>query len=415
VVGTTVSHYRVIRRIGGGGMGEVFEAEDIRLGRRVALKFLPGSFAGDPLALERFQREARAASALSHPGICTIFDIGEWEGRPFLALELLEGSTLHQRVARQPVPFDDLLDWAIQIGSALAAAHAKGIVHRDIKPANLFITTHGQPKILDFGLAKQVSPRPADLAEAPTVAMEGELTSPGSAVGTASYMSPERARGQEVDARTDLFSFGVVLYEMATGRLPFPGDTIAVVLDGILNRVPEPPTRLNPALPPEFDTLVRKAIEKDRGVRYQSAADLVADLKRLRRDTGRISATQAVAAASPGGRPRWIWLAVGAALLVAASIAGFTFFHSPKKPAAVGLEWQQISSFTDAATAPALSPDGRMLAFTRGDSWFVSRNEIYTPGVSARRRRSCARLRALYGELGGGWQVDAASFCGPYG
>ncbi len=377
VIGTTVSHYRVIRKIGGGGMGEVFEAEDTRLGRRLALKFLPDSFSGDPLALERFQREARAASALSHPGICTIFDVGEWEGRPFLALELLEGATLQKRIARQPVPFDDLLDWAVQIGSALAAAHAKGIVHRDIKPANIFISTDGQPKILDFGLAKQVGPRPADLAEAPTVAMEGELTSPGSAVGTASYMSPEQARGQEVDARTDLFSFGVVLYEMATGRLPFPGDTIAVVFDGILNRVPESPVRLNPALPAEFDTLVRKAIEKDREVRYQSASDLVADLKRLRRDTGRTSATQAVAAASPAGRLRWIWPAACAALMAAAAIAGFAFLRSPKKPAAVGLEWRQITSFPDAATAPALSPDGRMLAFTRGDNWFVGRNEIY--------------------------------------
>ena len=377
MVGTTVSHYRVIRKIGGGGMGVVFEAEDSRLGRRVALKFLPESFSGDPMALERFQREARAASALSHPGICTIFDIGEWEDRPFLALELLEGSTLHHRIARQPVPFDDLLDWAIQIGSALAAAHAKGIVHRDIKPANIFITTDGQPKILDFGLAKQVAPKPADMGEAPTVAMDGELTSPGSAVGTASYMSPEQARGQEVDARTDLFSFGVVLYEMATGRLPFPGDTIAVVFDGILNRVPEAPARLNPALPPEFDAVVRKAIEKDREIRYQSAADLTADLKRLRRDTGRTSATQSVAAASPAGRPRWIWPAAGVALLAAAAIAGFVLLRSPKKPSAVGLEWHQITSFADAATAPALSPDGRMIAFTRGDNWFFGRNEVW--------------------------------------
>jgi hypothetical protein len=377
MVGKTVSHYRVLRRIGGGGMGIVFEAEDVRLGRRLALKFLPESFAGDPLALERFQREARAASALSHPGICTIFDIGEFEGRPFLALELLEGSTLAARIAGQPVPQDDLLDWAIQVASALAAAHAKGIVHRDIKPANVFVTTGGQPKILDFGLAKQVNPRQPVADDAPTEAMgDGLMTNPGQAVGTVSHMSPEQARGQEVDARTDIYSFGVVLYEMATGRLPFPGETIAVIFDGILNRTPEPPSRLNPALAAEFEPVIRKAMEKDRAVRYQSASDLAADLKRLRRDTGRTSATAAVGAASAAPKTRWIWQAAGAVLLAVAVLAAFAVLR-PAYKAGAGLVWQQITSFSDIASSPALSPDGRMLAFTRGEAWFLGRNEIY--------------------------------------
>jgi serine/threonine protein kinase len=352
MVGKTVSHYRIVRRIGGGGMGVVYKAEDVWLGRRLALKFLPENFAGDPLALERFQREARAASALSHPGICTIFDIGEWEGRPFLALELLEGSTLHNRIGRKPVPHDDLLDWAIQIASALAGAHSKGIVHRGIKPANIFITTEGQPKIPDFGLAKQVNPRPAGRDDTPRVATDSDLmTSPGLAVGTVSYMPPEQARGQEVDARTDLLSFGVVLYEMATGRLPFPGATMAVVFDWILNRTPETPSRLNPALAAEIDPIVRKAMEKDRELRYQSASDLAADLKKLRRDSGRTPPTP-VPAAAPAPKARWIWPAAGAALFAVAALAG-VLFVGPARKADGGLAWHGQAA---AAGQPGLDP-----------------------------------------------------------
>jgi serine/threonine protein kinase len=240
MVGQTVSHYRVLRKIGAGGMGVVFEAEDTRLGRRVALKFLPQFFSSDALAMERFRREARAASALSHPGICAVFDIDEFEGAPFLVLELLEGETLERRIGGRPLPFEELLDWAILIAGTLSTAHAKSIMHRDIKPANIFITSSGHPKILDFGLAKQVTPRPSIQTEDPTLTVDPKLvTSAGSAVGTTAYMSPEQARGLEVDARTDLFSFGVVLYQMATGRLPFAGDTIATVFNAILSQRPE--------------------------------------------------------------------------------------------------------------------------------------------------------------------------------
>ena len=385
MLGKTFIHYRIVEKLGGGGMGVVYRAEDIRLGRYVALKILPDEFAADPLALERFQREARAASALNHPHICAIYDIGEFEGRPFLVMELLEGQTLEQRLARRPVALEELLEVALQIADALAAAHAKGIVHRDIKPGNIFVGPvgaghSGHLKILDFGLAKITGPPEMANSLAPTQAMTEEpITSPGTAVGTIAYMSPEQALGHDLDARTDLFSFGVVLYRMATGALPFKGNTSAATFDAILHQAPLPPTRLNPALPPALEQIIQKALEKDRDVRYQTAADMRVDLKRLERDTtsGASIPHSAASVVARRGRPARVYTALAAGLALAAGI-GILAWRSrhPASPAG-STEWTELTNFNDSATNPAVSADGRVLTFLRGPNTFFGPAEVY--------------------------------------
>ena len=376
LIGQTISHYRIIEKLGGGGMGVVYKAEDTRLHRAVGLKFLPANMLHDSAALERFRREAQAASALNHPNICTIHDIGEQDGQQFIAMEFLDGETLKHRISGKPLPLDEILELSIQIADALRAAHAQGIIHRDIKPANLFVTKLGNAKILDFGLAKFSPVSKGGVSAMPTATEDTLLTSPGSTVGTVAYMSPEQARGEELDARTDLFSFGAVLYEMASGRMAFPGNTAAVIHDAILNRAPTPLTQANPNSAPELERIVNKGLEKDRKLRYQSAADIRTDLQRLKRDwesTSKVAVNESRRPA-PSREVRHVVLAVATFAVVAVA---FALLRWDRRDSPARSKWVQLTNFADSAVSPAFSSDGHMITFIRGPDTFVTPGQLY--------------------------------------
>jgi eukaryotic-like serine/threonine-protein kinase len=380
-VGQTVSHYRILSKLGDGGMGVVYKAEDTRLHRYVALKFLPDDLGADAQALARFQREAESASALNHPNICTIYDVGEASGKAFIAMEHLEGATLKESIQRQPLTTDQIVNLGIQIADALDAAHAKGIIHRDIKPANIFVTDRMQAKILDFGLAKSAPAVVSDPHEGATLdagprADHDPLTRPGTAVGTVAYMSPEQVRGEALDARSDLFSFGVVLYEMSTGRLPFPGQTSGVVFDGILNRDPVSPVQLRPELPQRLAEIIDKSLEKDRALRYQHASEMRGDLQRLKRDSDssrRVPAATGPAEESPGSRRKNWPLAIAAGIVLVAVVAGLSLFKARKTSALTQKDTVVLADFLNNTSDPVFDETLRQaLASSLEQSPFIN-------------------------------------------